>query len=172
MTQTGLESLPTPGRALALAVLYDAAETHRAATAVYEALLQDLPIDAQLAATWWRIPLVGSAHLAELAARAIAATNLVIVSVRPEREPSLTLRLWVDSWPPHFRPAAALAVLLADSGDPRATAQWELWLQEIARRRNMLYLSGCPASKPLGSGSNDPATNGRIEPFVHGGLNE
>ena len=153
-------------------MLYDAIETHRQAAAVYEALLQDLPFDAQLAATWWRIPLAGNPHLAQIAARAIAAADLVIVSVRPEREPPPTLRLWVDSWPPHFRPAAGFAGLLADSGDPRATAQWELWLQETARRRNMLYLSGCPASKPLESGPNDPTLGGRIEPFVHGGLNE
>ena len=166
---------------LAVAVIYEDSHTHREATVVYELLLKELEENAALTATWWRTSLLGDPKLSRVAARAVAGSDLILISIRANRKPSILLKAWIESWPAHADNSAQLVALLHDRGNHEVTTEWVTYLQEIARMKNLGYLEGstglattstdCPSRRTVVE--KVPTLNDRrFEPFVHGGLNE
>lgn len=167
-------------KSLALACVYEDAETHHHATRFYEFLLQELEDDAELNATWWRIELMSDPKLSHAAGRAVASANLIAFSVRLDEAPTSHARLWIESWPEESMHLGKLIVLLqSPRPDSALSDEWDSYLRDFSNRRRMFYLPG-PASEFLSSSSSDssgtdtpPLNSSRsIEPYLHWGLNE
>jgi hypothetical protein len=158
-----------------LAVVYEDTDTHREATAVYELLLQELGDNVRINASWWRTSLLGDPKLSKVAARAIGAADLILVSVHNATGPSPLVREWIESWPIDVNHPPRMIGLLHGRTE-EAYGSWDHYLQETARHWGMPYVSGSlaaitePWSEPAhGRAIIDDAIG---EPYVHWGLNE
>ncbi|MHC1763511.1 MAG: hypothetical protein AB9869_04275 [Verrucomicrobiia bacterium] len=170
------ESVSASMHPLSVAVVYEDSDTHRQATAVWEFLIQQLGESGDLTATWWRTSLLGDPKLAKVAARAVSNADLILVSMHAQQEPEPVLKAWVDSLPIAPGARGKLLMILRDRGGESVLNAWVAQLKEWAGRRNVQVLDGtasaftelpaAPQQTPL------PGATLRIEPYVHGGLNE
>lgn len=170
------ESVSASVNPLSVAVVYEDSDTHRQATAVWEFLIQQLGDSGDLTATWWRTSLLEDPKLAKVAARAVSNADLILMSMHAQREPEPALKAWVDSLPIAPSARGKLLTILRDSGGESVLNEWVAQLKEWAGRRNVQVLDGTasaftelpapPQPTPL------PGAPLRIEPYVHGGLNE
>ncbi len=158
-----------------LAVVYEDSETHRQATAAYEFLLQELSENVRINASWWRTSLLGDPKLAKVAARAIAAADLILVSVHNAVGPSPRVREWIEAWPIDVNHPPRMIALLHGQTE-EVCGSWDQYLRGIAGRWGMPYLSGSlatitePLSEPVPCQTAIDDSIG--EPYVHWGLNE
>ncbi len=170
------ESVAASTHPLSVAVVYEDSDTHRQATAVWEFLIQQLGDSGDLTATWWRTSLLGDPKLAKVAARAVSSADLILMSMHAQREPEPVLRSWVDSLPIAPGARVKLLIILRDRGSESVLNDWVAHLKEWARRRNVQVLDGTAAafveSPPTSQPNPMPGPALRIEPYVHGGLNE
>jgi hypothetical protein len=171
-------------KSLSVAFVYEDGETHRQATGVHEFLVQELEENAELTASWWRTSLLGDPKLARAAARSIAASDFIILSVLGRSNPSLTVQSWIESWPLQNGGPVKLVALLQSVGEGRESrSQWDAYLRAFAIRRNLLYLPGSlvgtephPAivheADEVVTPWSMPPSETPIEPYLHWGLNE
>lgn len=167
---------------LAIALIYEDADTHRRATAVYEFLLQQVDEKAKVTASWWPTSLLGDPKLSKVAARSVGEADLVIMSIESQREPASPLRSWMESWPLQPNRQARLVALL-DHDEDSGHTEWDAYLRDLTQRRNMIYLPGSteaitgshqrpPELHRIQVGAPGRMVTRYIEPYVHGGLNE
>lgn len=173
------ESFSASSRPLSIAVLYEDTDTHHQATAVWEFLVQQLAGEGDMTATWWRTSLLSDPKLARVAARAVASSDLIVISMHAHQKLDPTLKSWLDALPiSNVRPNKLVA-LLRDRGDASALSEGTGFLKEWAGRRNLLLVEGTAAAftrstpAPVRDGNLPfPTPTPRIEPYMHGGLNE
>jgi hypothetical protein len=167
-------------RSLAVAFIYEDSETHRRATAVYEFLVQELDESAEMKATWWRTSILGDPKLSRVAARAIGASDLIVLAVRIDLKPAPAVQAWIESWPlGNGHPVQLLALLPQERNGPLGPNEWDLFLRHFVTRRGILYLPGTLVTSDAPSEMPDPEWTARppaparvIQPYLHGGLNE
>jgi hypothetical protein len=158
-----------------MSVVYEDSDTHRQATAFYEFILRQLDESARVTATWWRTSLLGDPKLSRVAARAIAASDLILVSVHDGTELSDLIKGWVDSWPVDSRRPPRMVGLLHGRVED-SNSDWDDYLQNVARRWNMPYLAGTLSTitdPPTATAPDESlGTDQPVEPYAHWGRNE
>ena len=178
--------LPAAVRPLSVAVVYEDSETHRRATAACEFLVRELDENADLTATWWRTSLLNDPKLSRAAARAIGGSDLILLSVHGEREPTAPAKAWVESWPSKTSEPPQLIVLLFEPGHAQINpGGWGSYLGDLAARRGMSYAAGALSdstgfARALSPDPRAQQSEGgpwtvqsrETEPYAHWGLNE
>jgi hypothetical protein len=166
---------PASLRSLSMSVVYEDSDTHRQATAFYEFILRQLDESARVTDTWWRTSLLGDPKLSRVAAHAIAASDLILVSVHDGTEPSDLIKGWVDSWPVDRRRPPRMVGLLHGRVED-SNSEWDEYLQDVARRWHMPYLAGGLSTitePPTATTPDEMMGAGQpVEPYAHWGLNE
>jgi hypothetical protein len=169
------DRFPASLRSLSMSVVYEDSDTHRQATAFYEFILRQLDESACVSATWWRTSLLGDPKLSRVAAHAIAASDLILVSVHDGSEPSNLIKEWVESWPIDSRRPPRMVGLL-DGRVEDSNSDWDEYLQDVARRWNMPYLAGALSTitEPPTATTRDETMGADppVQPYAHWGLNE
>lgn len=164
---------------LSVALVYEDDDTQQQATTAYELLLRTMGEEAPLTATWWRISHFSDARIAQAAAGAVAASQLVLVSVQLDQPPTPMFQAWVSLWTACVAGQPKLLALLQSENHPHQTT-WDRLLREAAARTGMSYLPGHVPTPTRDAGETPhnlyfegaATTKRAIDPYQHWGLNE
>lgn len=180
------EHLLPPARDLSAAFLYQDFSTLSRAAHLYEFLLREVGLEADLHATWWRLCLMADPKIRQAALRALQRANLVVLSLHPDASLNPLPDEWLEFWPVDEPDSAVLLAVLEGPDDGRTDReQRDAFFREFAQRHHLLYLSDStpefeeeavfyhppPVASALPPGAL-PNSPWPAEPYVHWGLNE
>jgi hypothetical protein len=168
----GVHMINTSDRC-AIAVVYTDRQSRQRAMGLCDSLAGHLPKELQLEFTWWNTRYLHDSQVAQLAADALADSDMVLVSASDAAMLAPEVKNWLERGmrQPHSRERALAAYL--DKTDRQAdTPSLDLYLRDVARRAHVDYLTLEPP-EPSQATSEQPQ-NISIRPSApsHWGINE
>jgi hypothetical protein len=126
-----------------LVVAYEDTPTRNRAMQLYDHLAQQLLEDYDFQCSWWKLEHLRDRGLREESADAAADANMIILSLRGDRELPTVFKPWVESWLTRKdNHKSALVVLIGDQAGPKTdAASLQTYLQQIARRAKMDFFA-------------------------------
>jgi hypothetical protein len=148
MNTTVINSIPQATRwepkfPFDLVVAYEDTTTRDRAMRLYDHLAQQLLDDYDFQVCWWKLDHLENPKLCEQAADAAAGANMVILSLRDDRDLPGAFHRWIDVWVSRKdNRKSALVLLLGAKGHATDDArQLQTRLQQLARQAKMDFFA-------------------------------
>jgi hypothetical protein len=135
-----------------LVVAYEDRQTRSRALHLYDHLAQQLLDDYDFKCAWWKFDHLADIALREHAADDAADANMIVLSLRAEKEIPAACKAWIEAWlPRRDHRKSALVALIA--GDEKAdTSRLVTYLQSVARLGHLdLFTHFFGLNEPPGS---------------------
>lgn len=148
MNTTAIQAIPgaahwEPKFPFDLVVAYEDTTTRNRAMLLYDHLAQQLLDDYDFQVSWWKLDHLENPELCEQAVDAAAGANMVIVSVRGDRDVPAIFDRWLQGWAAHKAPQkSALVMLLGAHMDTTGeNHHLQARLQQLARQAKMDFFA-------------------------------
>jgi hypothetical protein len=146
MNKTNIKSIPgvahwEPKFPFDLVVAYEDHETRNRALQLYDHLAQQLLDDYDFQCSWWKLEHLRNPTLWEQAADAAADANMVMLSLRAERELRPDLKAWLESWVKQRDEHKSALVVLLEGSENGVAHGLQPYLQNVARRAKMDFFA-------------------------------
>jgi hypothetical protein len=119
-------------------VLYEDTVARERALSLCHHLVRGFWAEIDFAFSWWRFRFLQDPDIAQAAAEAAAAADVLLVSAVRQDDPPDEVRQWVELWIPRRSAEGVLFALLGDDASTEVTASpLRTYLQTVARRAGM-----------------------------------
>ncbi len=109
-----------------------------------QGLSRDLGEHCRITEHVWLFSTLRLRELREIAAEEASASDLVIVSVHQAEQLPEEVKNWIDLWLQHKGNHSAVLLALLDPADEDAPNSTQAYLQDVARRAGMVFLTESP----------------------------
>ena len=159
-------------RSLNIITLFEDVSTGKRGKQVYDYLVNHLGREFEFNHQVWKLDVLDTPSLREMAAKDVAQADILITSVRGDRELAPEVKSWIDVWVGHHGSPIALVALFDPEYKHEETArQIRHYLEEIASSGQMDFFCEAeqepkPAVISLGSQQRFDFQNGFEEPLL------
>ena len=124
-----------------LAVVYEDAPARDLAIRLCDGLARKFEKELDFEFTWWRFKYLSEPEIARQAGRAVAAADLIIVSIHSGDDFPLEVKAWFDGWLSKRALSEGALVLVRAPGDEEGQIlSQEAYFRLVAQRANLDYL--------------------------------
>ncbi len=133
---------PEITRALNVITLFEDVATGKRGKQVYDYLGSRLETEFEFNHQVWKIDVLATSSLRELAARDVAEADILVISVRGDRDLAPEVKSWLDVWVgQRGTPMALVALFDPEYKDSEMAHEIRHYLEEIARTGQMDFFS-------------------------------
>ena len=160
--QTPNEQNPEITRTLNIITFFEDVATGKRGKQVYDYLASHLGQEFEFNHQVWKLDVLSTPSLRDLAAKDAADADIVIVSVRGDREFSPEIKSWLDVWiGQHGTPLALVALFHPEFKDSDTAQSLRHYLQQISTIGKMDFFS--EPEQQLGNGAIDLGIERRFD---------
>ena len=160
--QTPNEQNPEITRTLNIITFFEDVATGKRGKQVYDYLASHLGEEFEFNHQVWKLDILSTPSLRDLAAKDAADADIVIVSVRGDREFAPEIKSWLDVWiGQHATPLALVALFHPEFKDSETAQSLRRYLQQISTIGKMDFFS--EPEPQLGNGSIDLGSQRRFD---------